>query len=80
VLGVPRLHFTVLTGEIATKEQAAQHSLEVFPRRWHPLIEEALAFWHREAARGRYRDPVRRRDAADFVSDVVDAATTRSRP
>lgn len=80
VLGAPRLHFTVLTGEIATKEQAAQHSLEVFPRRWHPLIEEALAFWHGNAARGRYRDPVRRRrDAANFVTDVVDSATTRSR-
>lgn len=81
VLGAPRLHFTVLTGEIATKEQAAQHSLEIFPPRWHPLIEEALAFWHGNPASGRYRDPFRRRrDAAEFVTEVVDAATnTRSR-
>ncbi len=78
VLGAPRLHYTLHTGEITSKEQAAQHALDVFPGRWHPLIAEALAFWHGDPASAAYRDPVRRRrDAADFVATIVDRATGR---
>ncbi len=78
VLGAPRLHYTLHTGEITTKEQAAQHALEVFPGRWHPVIEEALAFWRGNPASEPYRDPFRRRrDAAAFVANIVDQATGR---
>jgi hypothetical protein len=76
VLGVPRLHHTLASGAVATKEDAAAHALETFDARWHPLIEDALAFWHGLPARPPYRRRPgrRRRDAADFVAAVIDAA------
>ena len=76
VLGAPRLHYTIATGGIATKEAAARYSLEIFEPRWHGLIEDALAFWRGEppSARYRRRPAGRRRDAAEFVVYVIDAA------
>jgi len=73
--GAPRLHYTIQTGAIATKEAAANHALEVFDPRWHTLIEDAVAFLHGDPAHDSYRDPVRRRrDSADFVGYVVKVA------
>jgi hypothetical protein len=43
VLGAPRLHFTLHTGQIATKEMAAQHALEVFLRRWHRIVQAVVS-------------------------------------
>ncbi len=76
VLGAPRLHHTLATGAIAGKEAAAQYALEVFEPRWHPLIEDALAFWRDAPSRRPYRHhPGRRqRDAGAFVATVIDAA------
>ena len=76
MLGAPRLHYTIATGGIATKEAAARYSLEIFEPRWHGLIEDALAFWRGEppSARYRRRPAGRRRDAAEFVVYVIDAA------
>ena len=74
VLGAPRLHYTIQTGAIATKQAAANHALEIFDPRWHALIADAVAFLHGEPAHSSYRDPVRRRrDSADFVTCVVKA-------
>jgi hypothetical protein len=47
VLGVSRLHRTIATGEIVSKEDAGEHALATFAPRWHPLIHAALA--HRRA-------------------------------
>jgi hypothetical protein len=44
VLGPPRLHHTVATGEVISKEAAAAYALDVFAARWHPLIQTALAY------------------------------------
>jgi Domain of unknown function (DUF4111) len=76
VLGAPRLHYTIATGRIATKEAAAHYALEVFEPRWHRLIEDSLAFWHGKPPSEQYRrDPARRRrDAAEFVACVIDTA------
>jgi Domain of unknown function (DUF4111) len=76
VLGTPRLHCTVATGSIVTKEAAAEYALETFDREWHPLIEEALGFWRGRAPLPAYRHrPIRlRRDASEFVGAVIDAA------
>jgi Domain of unknown function (DUF4111) len=76
VLGVPRLHYTIATGEIATKETAARYALQVFERRWHGLIEDATAYWRGEPPPEPYRGhPHRRyRDAVEFVEGVIDAA------
>jgi hypothetical protein len=74
VLGAPRLHYTVATGDVATKEAAAHYALEVFESRWHGLIEDAIAFWRGEPPSGhRQRPPSFRQEAADFVDYVVDA-------
>ncbi|MDQ3856750.1 MAG: DUF4111 domain-containing protein, partial [Chloroflexota bacterium] len=42
VLGVSRLHYTLLTGEIISKEGAGIHALSAFPPRWQRIIEECL--------------------------------------
>jgi hypothetical protein len=75
VLGAPRLHFTLATGEIATKEAGAHYALDVFERHWHGLIEDALRWWHGEATAGPYRRHPRRRlrDTVEFVESVIAA-------
>ena len=76
VLGAPRLHYTIATGAIASKEAAGHYALETFDPRWHALIEDALAFWRGERAPEPYRRrPSRRnREAAAFVDSVIEAA------
>ncbi|GAA4103399.1 aminoglycoside adenylyltransferase domain-containing protein [Nonomuraea soli] len=43
VLAPPRLHHTIMTGEVISKEEAAHYALETFDARWRPLIRLALA-------------------------------------
>ncbi|MFI6498460.1 aminoglycoside adenylyltransferase domain-containing protein [Nonomuraea typhae] len=43
VLTPPRLHHTIATGEVISKEAAAEYALDTFEARWHPLIRLALA-------------------------------------
>jgi hypothetical protein len=76
VLGAPRLHYTIATGEIATKEAAANYALAVFEPRWYGLIEDAVAYRRGERSSEEYRrHPVRhRRDVSDFVACVIDSA------
>jgi hypothetical protein len=76
VLGAPRLHYTIATGEITVKEAAAAYALDVFEPRWHPLIEDSLAFWRGAPppARYRLRAARRHRDAAEFVAAVIESA------
>jgi Domain of unknown function (DUF4111) len=76
VLGAPRLHYTLATGEIATKEEAGRHALETFGPEFRSVIEEALAFWRGEPSTALYRRrPDRRRRAtAAFVAHVIDSA------
>lgn len=42
VLGPPRLHFTIATGEIASKTTAGRYGAALFPA-WAYLVEKALA-------------------------------------
>jgi Domain of unknown function (DUF4111) len=76
VLGAPRLHHTIASGEIVSKEAAAGYALEVFDPRWHELIEDALAWWRGAPLGPAYggRPSARRYDAAEFVSVVIGAA------
>ena len=77
VLGAPRLHATLATGEILSKEQAGEYAMDVFPD-WRPLILDALAYWRGEPGSAQYTSPTRRRQAAaDFVAAVVADARTR---
>lgn len=42
VTGVSRLHYTLATGDICSKEDAGHHALATFPERWHRVVHEAL--------------------------------------
>ncbi|WP_052423554.1 nucleotidyltransferase domain-containing protein [Nonomuraea candida] len=50
VTGVARLHYTLATGEITSKTGAARHALEVFPERWHRVLNEALRLREEDTA------------------------------
>jgi hypothetical protein len=75
VLGAPRLHHTLATGEVISKEAAGEYALAVFDSRWHPIIEEGLAY-----RQGKPMDPclggagARLRRGAEFVLDVAASA------
>lgn len=71
VLGAPRLHRTIATGDVISKEAAGEYAREAFDRAWHPLIDEALAFWRGE---GRIRVHEHARTTGEFVLHVVEAA------
>ena len=75
VLGAPRLHYTIATGGVIGKEAAGEHARTTFDARWHPLIDEALAYWRGEPADPRYRDVrIRATATAELVLDVARAA------
>ncbi len=76
VLGAPRLHRTVLEGDIISKEEAGEYALAAFGNCWRPVIEEALAYWRGELTAGPFRlAGRRRREAARFVLHVVESAS-----
>jgi len=75
VLGASRMHFTIATGNIASKEEAGVYALGVFGKRWHLVLEDALAYRRGLRSSGGYRNPyARRRDAAAFVMTVIESA------
>jgi Domain of unknown function (DUF4111) len=82
VLGAPRLHYTLATGEITTKEGAGRYALEAFAPEWRPLIDEALAFWRGTPPTAPYRrrPDLRRRAAAAFVVHVIESANRLALP
>jgi hypothetical protein len=75
VLGAPRLHHTIETGEVISKEAAGEYALTVFDSQWHPIVEGALAY-RRGASPGRsLGNPTQRlHRAAEFVLHVVESA------
>jgi hypothetical protein len=83
VLGATRLHYTLATGDITSKDGAGAYALETFPDRWHRILHEALRYRERrrEGARYRARPLARRRDARDYVAMVIaDALGTEPSP
>lgn len=74
VLGAPRLHCTIATGEVVSKEAAGDYALSVFDSAWHPIIEEGLAYRRGMPKAGSVGRPgACLRRAAEFVLHVVDA-------
>jgi hypothetical protein len=51
VTGVSRLHYTLATGEITSKDGAGRHALATFPERWHRIVREALRIRKADQAR-----------------------------
>lgn len=78
VLGPPRLHHTITTGQVISKEQAGEYALEVFDAEWHPIIQEALAYWRGEPAHPSFRNHEERHQRAGaFALHVVRSANER---
>jgi hypothetical protein len=80
VLGVPRLHYTLATGEVTSKAGAGEYALSTFGERWTPIVTEALRvrLGEGEQSDGYRRRPLtRRRDALDFVTHVIADAESR---
>jgi hypothetical protein len=72
VLGPPRLHHTIATGDVISKEVAGEYALDVFASRWHPIVREGLAYRRDQPADPAFADPaVRRRATGEFVLEVV---------
>lgn len=42
VLGISRLHYTLATGEICSKEAAGRYAIQTFPEQWHRVLNESL--------------------------------------
>lgn len=77
VLGTPRLHATITTGGVLSKEAAGAYARATFAPQWEPIIDEALAYWREEPSPDpdRYRDVDRRwAETAAFVQEVVRSA------
>ncbi len=76
-LGAPRLHRTVLNGDIISKEKAGEYAVAAFGRS-RPMIEEALSYWRGELPAGLFRLARRRRqEGARFVLEVVESTGAR---
>jgi hypothetical protein len=77
VLGTARMHHTIATGNVIAKETAGDYALDTFALRWHPLIDEALAYRRdqpiREPAHG---GAARVRETAAFAIGVIGDART----
>ncbi|WP_433662851.1 aminoglycoside adenylyltransferase domain-containing protein [Nocardia sp. CA-128927] len=72
VTGVARLHYTIATGDITSKDGAGRHALQSFPDRWHRIINEALRLRRNDSRRSLYRNPLtRRRDILAFGHMVI---------
>ena len=70
-LGPLRLHHTAFTGDVTSKRGAGEHGLSVAPRRFRPVLREALA----ARAGTRPEGPVGRdtmTSAADLITWCVD--------
>jgi hypothetical protein len=71
---VTRLHYTLATEQITSKEGAGVYALDAFPDRWHHVVNECLRI-RRGKPNPLYRNPAaRRRDALTFISMVIDDA------
>jgi hypothetical protein len=74
-LGAPRMHRTIASGEVISKEAAGEYAREQFDPRWHPVVDEALAYWRDEPADPQFRAvAVRSRATAEFVLEVAGSA------
>ena len=71
VTGPPRLHHTIVTGEIASKSGATRWALDVYADGWHDLLEAALRVTRHDLSAATVAAALR---VPDFVDWVVDAA------
>jgi hypothetical protein len=75
VLGAPRLHYTIATGDVISKEAAGEYALDVFDPEWHPIIREGLDYWRGEPANPVFGDlQTRARRTGEFILQTISSA------
>ncbi|MCP5066037.1 MAG: DUF4111 domain-containing protein [bacterium] len=75
VLGAPRLHHTINTGEVISKESAGEYALSEFGSQWHSIVEEGLAYRRGKSRAPSLGTPTQSlHRAAEFVLHVVESA------
>jgi hypothetical protein len=62
-LGVCRLHYTLATGKIGSKEEAGRYGIRTFPERWHLVLNESLRIRRADRARP---------DVTSALSEMID--------
>jgi hypothetical protein len=72
VLGVCRLHCTIATGEVVSKEAAGEYGLGALAPAWHPVLREALAYWREQPVALRAGPRRRARMTSDLILHVID--------
>ena len=75
VLGTARMHATIATGEVISKERAGEYAMKTFDSRWHPIIDDALAYWRGQPAKPGRPPRVLRAETASFVRHVSKLAS-----
>ena len=58
-----RLHYTLATGKIGSKEEAGDYGMRTFPERWHLALRESLRIRRADRARP---------DVASAFSEMID--------
>jgi len=71
VLGVCRLHYTLATGKIGSKEEAGHYGIRTFPERWHLALNESLRIRRADRARP---------DVTSALSEMIDDLRIREAP
>lgn len=75
VLGAPRLHYSIATGAVTSKDGAGRYALQTMPERWHRIVREALRIRRGDAEHGLYPSRLlRRREMLAFVGFVIEDA------
>ena len=74
MLGTARMHATIGSGIVISKEQAGEYALDVFDAGWHPVIRDALAYWRGHPPLPGRPSRMLRAETAAFVSHVIDLA------
>lgn len=80
VMGPARSHHTIATGDVISKEAAAEYARDTFGSEHHPVIDEAVAYWREEPSPDRSAFPTRREllhAAGVLALEVVEDARRR---
>ncbi|MEY2417712.1 MAG: hypothetical protein QOG90_392 [Actinomycetota bacterium] len=73
--GTARMHCTLATGDIVSKERAGEYALDTFDAEWHPIIRDAVGHLRREKPDPAFRDRrVRYETTGRFGLHVIDSA------
>jgi hypothetical protein len=74
-LGAPRLHHTIATGDVISKEAAGEWAKATLDPRHHAIVDEGLAWWRGQPADLAFADvATRARATADLVLATADEA------